>query len=68
MIDSLRGGRLPGAFLGQPAANRERIAQLVSAVSVFGAANDAWLSELDLNPVIAGPETAVAADWLMIGA
>jgi hypothetical protein len=39
---------------------------MISAVSVFGAAAGGRLRELDLNPVLAGPDGAIAVDWLMM--
>jgi acetate---CoA ligase (ADP-forming) len=66
MLQELRGRRLLEAFRGRPAVSRQAVAELVSRVSVFGAAAAAWLLELDLNPVIAGPDSAVVVDWLLI--
>jgi acetyltransferase len=68
MVRDLRGQRLLGEFRGRAAVDQERIVQLLCAVSEFGAANAAWLEELDLNPVFARHDGAVAVDWLMIGA
>jgi hypothetical protein len=42
------------------------LARMVSAVSRFGAAAGPRLAELDLNPVLAGPQGATAVDWLMV--
>jgi acyl-CoA synthetase (NDP forming) len=67
MVRDLRGQRLLGEFRGRPAVDQERIVQLLCAVSDLGAANASWLEELDLNPVIARHDGAVAVDWLMIG-
>lgn len=68
MVGELRGARLLGAFRGRPAVDLERLVALLCAVGDFGAANAGWLTELDLNPVIARHDTAIAVDWLMLGA
>jgi hypothetical protein len=39
---------------------------MISAVSRFGAAAGERLTELDLNPVLCGPEGVAAVDWLMV--
>lgn len=67
MIDSLKGRRLLGAFRGRPAIDVDRLADLLCAVASFGAAHEAWLEELDLNPVIARDDAVMAVDWLMVG-
>jgi acetate---CoA ligase (ADP-forming) len=66
MLDELRGSALLEGVRGRPPVNRGALTELVSAVSRFGAAAGARLAECDLNPVLAGPDTAVAVDWLMV--
>ena len=66
MLDELKSGALLNGARGAPAADRAALAQLISAVSRFGIAAGERLAELDLNPVRAGPDGAVAVDWLMI--
>lgn len=66
MLDSLEGARLLAGVRGKPAVNRAKLAELIAAVSRFGAACGSQLAELDLNPVLAGPDGAVAVDWLML--
>lgn len=66
MLNQLRGRALLDGARGQPPVDRSALAGLVSTVSVFGAAADERLKELDLNPVLAGPDGAVAVDWLMV--
>jgi hypothetical protein len=39
---------------------------MLSAVSRFGVAAGPRLAELDLNPVLAGPQGVTAVDWLMV--
>jgi len=66
MLDELDGRALLDGVRGRPPADRRAIARLVSAVSVFGAAAGNRLAELDLNPVLAGPDGCVAVDWLLL--
>jgi acyl-CoA synthetase (NDP forming) len=66
MLDELRSGALLDGARGAPPADRAALARLISSVSRFGMAVGERLTELDLNPVRAGPDGAVAVDWLMI--
>ncbi|MDP2639633.1 MAG: acetate--CoA ligase family protein [Betaproteobacteria bacterium] len=66
MLDELRGRAVLDGVRGKPPVHRARLAQLISAVSCFGAAAGERLRELDLNPVLLSREDAVAVDWLMV--
>ena len=66
MLRELRGQAILDGVRGQPAVDRAALCRFISAVSVFGAACGLRLRELDLNPVFAGPEGAVAVDWLLV--
>ena len=66
MLDELRTRAILDGVRGRPAVNRKAVAELISAVSRFGAAHSARLRELDLNPVVATPGGVVAVDWLMV--
>jgi acetyltransferase len=66
MLDALRARTLLDGARGHPPVDRDSLARLISAVSRLGAAAGDRLEELDLNPVLAGPDGAVAVDWLMI--
>lgn len=66
MMERLKGGKVLDGVRGKPAVDRAKLAALIAAVSRFGAAADGRLAELDLNPVLAGPDGAVAVDWLMV--
>lgn len=66
MLDELKGRAILGGVRGRAAVNREALERMISAVSVFGAAAGGRLRELDLNPVLAGSDGAVAVDWLMV--
>jgi acetyltransferase len=66
MLERLRGAPLLRGVRGKPGADRALLAAFIARVSEFGAANAGRLAELDLNPVLAGPDGAVAVDWLMV--
>lgn len=66
MLSDLQGAALLDGVRGGPAADRSSAAALIAAVSRFGAAAGDRLLELDLNPVFAGPDGAMAVDWLMV--
>jgi acetyltransferase len=66
MLEELKGAAVLDGLRGKPQVHRARLAQLISAVSCFGAAAGARLGELDLNPVLLSSESAVAVDWLMV--
>jgi len=66
MLDDLRSKAILDGVRGRPPVNREALMQMISAVSQFGAAAGGRLQELDLNPVLAGPDAVIAVDWLMV--
>jgi acetyltransferase len=66
MLDELKSRVVLDGVRGKPPVNKQALAQMVSAVSRFGAAAGPRLAELDLNPVLAGPQGVTAVDWLMV--
>lgn len=66
MLSDLQGVALLDGVRGAAAADKASAAALIAAVSRFGAAAGDRLLELDLNPVFAGPDGAMAVDWLMV--
>lgn len=66
MLERLQGRALLDGVRGRPGVDKENLAAMIAAVSRFGAAAEGALAELDLNPVLAGPEGVVAVDWLMV--
>ena len=66
MLDELKSRVVLDGVRGKPPVDKAAIAKMVSAVSRFGAAAGPRLAELDLNPVLAGPQGATAVDWLMV--
>jgi len=66
MLGDLRSKALLDGVRGKPPVDRGALMQMISAVSRLGAASGGRLRELDLNPVLAGPDGVVAVDWLMV--
>ena len=66
MLDDLKGKALLTGVRGALPVDRDALIALIAAVSRFGASAAHRVSELDLNPVLAGPEGAVAVDWLLV--
>jgi len=66
MLDELKSRAVLDGVRGAPPVDRTAVARMVSAVSRLGAAAGPRLRELDLNPVLAGPQGATAVDWLMV--
>lgn len=66
MLAELRCSPVLDGVRGKPPVDKDAVARVISAVSRFGAAAGERLVELDVNPVIAGPDGAVAVDWLMV--
>ncbi|MGE4111532.1 MAG: acetate--CoA ligase family protein [Burkholderiales bacterium] len=66
MLDELKSRVILDGVRGKPPVNKVALARMISAVSCFGAAAGPRLAELDLNPVLAGPQGVTAVDWLMV--
>ncbi len=66
MLDELKSRVVLDGVRGKPPVDRQALARMISAVSCFGAATGPRLAELDLNPVLAGPQGVTAVDWLMV--
>jgi acyl-CoA synthetase (NDP forming) len=66
MLDELKSKVILDGVRGKPPVDKKALAQMISAVSRFGAAAGSRLAELDLNPVLAGPQGVTAVDWLML--
>ncbi len=61
MIDEIQGRQVLDGVRGQPPVDIGAIEAMLDGVSVFAAENPD-VAELDLNPVIASPEGAIAVD------
>ncbi|MDM8165779.1 acetate--CoA ligase family protein [Roseovarius sp.] len=66
MLDRLKSKQILNGVRGAPPVDRAALCRMIAAVSRFGASAGDWLQELDLNPVLAGPEGAIAVDCLLI--
>ncbi len=66
MLAELKGAAVLDGARGAAPVDKRAVARLVAAVSRFAAASGDRLVELDLNPVRAGPDGALAVDWLMV--
>ncbi len=64
-LERLRGAALLRGVRGRPGVDLDALAGLVGAVGRLLVA-DASIAEIDLNPVIAGPDGAVAVDALVV--
>lgn len=66
MLGELRMGALLDGVRGQSAVDRNAIAQMLAGLSRWAAAMRQRLAELDLNPVLVGPQGPVAVDCVMV--
>ncbi len=64
MLSRLRVAPLLAGFRGRPPANLGAIAKAITAVSAIACELDGELAALDINPLICGPDGAVAVDVL----
>ena len=65
MIDGIAAAEILRGVRGAPPADRKAIAKIIVAVSAL-AADFPEIQELDLNPVFARPDGAIAADVRII--
>jgi acyl-CoA synthetase (NDP forming) len=65
MLGSGRVARLLAGVRGRPPVDRDAVADLIVALSRLALDRDD-LEEVDLNPVIASPDGAVAVDALVV--
>ena len=66
LISRLRCRPLLDAHRGRPAANVDALAEALARLSVLAHELGPWIGELDVNPIIVGPERAVAVDALVV--
>ncbi|MFF3572534.1 acetate--CoA ligase family protein [Nocardia jiangxiensis] len=66
MVLGLRSAPLLTGHRGGPVADLEALARVVSAVSRFAVANRDRVVSVELNPVLVGPDGAVALDALIL--
>jgi acyl-CoA synthetase (NDP forming) len=66
MIDELKGAALLKGARGQPPADLDALAQTISRLSLFAAAQGAVIESVEMNPVRALPEGCLALDALIV--
>jgi acetyltransferase len=65
MLDDLRGARVLGGVRGRPAIDRGAVASMLVALGHLGVERSDVL-EVDLNPVLATVDGAIAVDALVV--
>ena len=68
MIDEVRGRAMLDGVRGQPAADVDALADALSRLSVYAAANSEVIESIDINPFLvkAKGEGAIAVDALIL--
>jgi acyl-CoA synthetase (NDP forming) len=66
MLDEVAGAALLKGLRGQPAANRAALADTLMRMQHLAVDLSDEVAELDINPLLAGPEGVVAADALVV--
>ena len=66
MLDELRGSALLGGLRGQPAADRGALVDVLMKMQRLAVDLSDQVAEVDINPLLAGPDRAVAADALVV--
>lgn len=66
MLGELRMAALLDGVRGRPGVDRVAIARMLATLSEWAAAAEPVLIELDLNPVLVGPDGPVAVDCVMV--
>ncbi len=66
MLGTLRAARLLAGVRGQPAADLDAVTAAITGLSQLAIELGGVLEALDINPLICGPDRAVAVDALLI--
>lgn len=66
MLNQLNASPVLDGVRGRPAADRQQLATLLSNISIWAAAHEDAIEELDLNPVLVGPDGASVVDCLLV--
>jgi acyl-CoA synthetase (NDP forming) len=66
MLDELRGTALLRGVRGQPAADRAALVDVLMKMQRLAVDLSGEVAEVDINPLVAGPTGAVAADALVV--
>jgi acyl-CoA synthetase (NDP forming) len=66
MLESLKGYKLLQGYRGAPAADLDAVCDTIARVSEFAADYADRVEEIDVNPLLARPDGAVALDALIV--
>jgi acyl-CoA synthetase (NDP forming) len=66
MLGELRGSALLRGVRGQPAADRAALVDVLMKMQRLAVDLSGEVAEVDVNPLLAGPDGAVAADALVV--
>src|SRR6185503_19018672 len=65
MLERLKGYKLLQGYRGAPAADLDSVCDAIARISEFAADNADEIEEIDVNPLLARPDGAVALDALI---
>jgi acyl-CoA synthetase (NDP forming) len=66
MLESLKGYKLLTGYRGAPAADLDAVCEAIARISEFAADHADAVEEIDVNPLLARPDGAVALDALIV--
>jgi acyl-CoA synthetase (NDP forming) len=66
MLESLRGYKLLQGYRGAPAADLDAVCEAIARVSEFADDHADEIEEIDVNPLLARPDGAIALDALIV--
>ena len=66
MIDEIRGRKMLDGVRGQPAADISALADAASRLSIFAATHQDEIESVEMNPIRALPDKAIALDALIV--
>ncbi|MGR3454509.1 acetate--CoA ligase family protein, partial [Pseudooceanicola sp.] len=68
LLARLRGGAILDGVRGRPGVDRKAVADVIARLSVLAAANADSVESIEINPLLARPDGAVALDALILPA
>jgi acyl-CoA synthetase (NDP forming) len=66
MLEKLKGYKLLQGYRGAPAADLDAVCEAIARISEFAADHADEIEEIDVNPLLARPDGAVALDALIV--
>jgi len=66
MLESLKGFKLLQGYRGSPAADLDAVCDAIARISEFAADFAGQVEEIDVNPLLARPDGAIALDALIV--